>query len=66
MAINKEFVSQLQLDVSPLLESDIEQFDPILTAHVRNSTTGEVIAEMCIRDSSSGVSRWELGATHES
>jgi GNAT superfamily N-acetyltransferase len=40
---NRELVSQMQIEVSPLKESDIDQFDPILTAHVRDSKTGEVI-----------------------
>ncbi len=44
MTIRSELVSELQLDISPLQESDIDQFDLILNAHVRDSSTGEVIA----------------------
>lgn len=40
---NREVASQMQVEVYPLRETDIDQFDPILTAHVRDSQTGEVI-----------------------
>lgn len=37
--------SSLQIEINPLLENDIVQFDPILNAHVRNRETKELIAD---------------------
>lgn len=39
----KERVAQLGITISPLNESDIEQFDSILRQHVRDRDTGEII-----------------------
>lgn len=41
----KELVSQLHIEVGPLIEADIEQFDHILRQHVIDRHTGEVIEE---------------------
>lgn len=41
----KEKPSPIQVEVSPLVEADIDQFDPILEAHVWDRSTGQVIAE---------------------
>lgn len=38
----KEFVSNLQIEISPLDADDIERFDPILREHVRDRQTGEI------------------------
>jgi GNAT superfamily N-acetyltransferase len=44
MTTAKEITSNIQVETSLLKESDIDQIDPILKAHVRDSETGELIA----------------------
>lgn len=41
----KERPSQLQVEIRPLQESDIDQFEPILTAHVWDRRTDEVLTD---------------------
>ncbi len=41
----KEKPSPLQIEISPLVEADIDQFDPILGAHVYDRSSGQVITD---------------------
>ena len=41
----KELHSQIQVEIGFLVESDIDQLDPILRAHVRNRDNHELIPE---------------------
>ncbi len=43
MAKNIETPSSDHVEIGPLKESDIEQFEPILMAHVRDRSTGEIL-----------------------
>jgi len=57
---DKENISQIQIEISPLKESDIDQFDSILISHVRDSSTDEVIM-----DEVSEIKQYMRGATDE-
>ncbi len=39
----KELAQQLHIEVGPLVESDIEKFDPILRQHIKDRKTGEIL-----------------------
>lgn len=41
----KEKPSPIQIEISPLVEGDIDQLDPILEAHVWDRNTGQVIKD---------------------
>lgn len=41
----KEEPSQIQIEITPLKESDINHFDSILTAHVWDRRTGEILTD---------------------
>lgn len=41
--MDKEKILSSQIEIQPLKHDDIELFDPILRAHVRDSETGELI-----------------------
>lgn len=44
----KELTSQLQIEVKPLEEKDIDLFDPILRQHVRDRDTGKILEDEII------------------
>ena len=60
MQTRKEQVSELQIEISPLDQKDIEQFDPILSEHVINRMTN-LVEEGEIAD----IKRYMAGAADE-
>ena len=45
MTTKSELVSQLQIEIKPLEQKDVELFDPILRQHIRNRDTGVILED---------------------